>query len=220
MSIILEFSIDSGDFRLGQVLSGPPRMRFELERVVPTGQMVMPFVWVSGGELTAFEEAVRTNPTVKELLTLDSLQNSSLYRIEWEESPTDLIEGIGKADGSILQARGNDEWRFRVRFSDHDALSGFHEFVIDRGLPVHVDRTYLVTGGPDHDRRFDITADQREALLLALHRGYFATPRETSLEEMADDLGITKQALSIRIRGGNESILRGALLPSSENSSP
>jgi predicted DNA binding protein len=218
MSVILEFSIDSGDFRLGQVLSGPSGMQFELERVVPTGRMVMPFVWVSGDDLTTFEESVRTNPAVKELLALDRLQESGLYRVEWEESPTNLIEGIGKTDGSILQARGNDEWQFRVRFSDHDALSGFHEYVIDQDIPIHVDRTYTMTGGPEG--RFDITPDQREALLLALHRGYFATPRETTLEELADGLDITKQALSNRIRRGNESVLRWALLSPSADTSP
>lgn len=218
MSVILEFTIDSGDFRLGQVLSGTPGTQFELERVVPTGQMVLPFVWVSGGDLAAFEEAVRADPAVEELLALDSLQDGGLYRVEWKESPTGLIEGIGRADGSILQARGSDEWQFRVRFSDHGALSDFHEYVIERDIPIHVDRTYTMAEGSD--QRFDITPDQREALLLALHRGYFATPRETTLEELADGLDITKQALSNRIRRGNESILRWALLPSSKNSPP
>lgn len=40
MSVILEFTIAPEDFTLGQVLSGPSEMQFELEGLVPTGYMV------------------------------------------------------------------------------------------------------------------------------------------------------------------------------------
>lgn len=214
MSVILEFTIASEDFRLGRVLAGPSEMQFELERIVPTGLMVMPFVWVTGGDHAAFEENVRTNPLVKELLVLDKLGDSGLYRIEWEESPTNLIEAIAAADATVLEARGNVDWVFRLRFNDHDKLSQFHNFVIDQGMPLHIDRTYTLSEATDRGHRFDLTQDQREALLLALHRGYFATPREVGLADLADDLGITRQALSNRIRRANEKVLRGALLSS------
>ncbi|WP_157533205.1 helix-turn-helix domain-containing protein, partial [Haloferax profundi] len=45
--------------------------------------------------------------------------------------------------------------------------------------------------------------------------GYFETPSEVSLDELADELDITRQALSNRIRLGNEKVLYGALLSSS-----
>lgn len=215
MSVILEFTIASEDFRLGQVLSGPAQMQFELERIVPTGTMVMPFIWVASETHDAFEvfeEHVRTNPAVKELLPLDKLDASGLYRVEWEQSPTDLIDAIARAEASILQARGEGDWVFRVRFNDHDRLSQFHNYVIEKELPIHIDRTYTLSEAADRSERFNLTPNQREALVLALHRGYFATPREVDLEELADGLGITRQALSNRIRRANEKVLRGALL--------
>lgn len=214
MSVILEFTIAAEDFRLGQVLSNPPEMQFELERVVPTGHMVMPFVWATGDDHAAFAENVRNDPAVRELLALDRLDDSGLYRVEWNDSPTDLIEAISKADASILQARGNDEWVFRLRFNDHDKLSQFHNYVIEEEMALHIDRTYTLTEATDRGHRFDLTKEQREALLLALQRGYFATPRDVSLDELAGELEITRQALSNRIRLGNEKVLRGALLPS------
>lgn len=217
MSVILEFTIASEDFRLGQVLSGSPQMQFELERIVPTGNMVMPFIWVTGDSHTTFEENVQTNPAVKELLVLDKIDNSGLYRVEWTESPTDLIDAIAKAEATILHARGDGDWVFRVRFNNHDKLSQFHNYVIDQGIPLHIDRTYTLSEATDRGHRFDLTPEQREALLLALQQGYFATPREASLDELADDLGITRQALSKRIRQGNEKVLRKALLSSTAN---
>jgi predicted DNA binding protein len=46
---------------------------------------------------------------------------------------------------------------------------------------------------------------------LAVEEGYFATPKETSLSALADRLGISQQALSTRIRRGNERVLQATL---------
>ncbi len=215
MSVILEFSLPATEFPLGEVLSGSP-MQLELERIVPTGEMVMPFVWASGDDHDAFAEMVRSHPNVRELLTLDRIGVSGLYRITWEDPPMDLIEGIASADGVVLEARGHKDWTFRVRFPDHDTLSTFHNYVMERGIPVHIDRTYTLTEAAGSDRRFGLSQKQREALLLALRTGYFETPSEMSLDTLADELGISRQALSNRIRRGNEKILRGVLLSSDE----
>ncbi|ACV49366.1 helix-turn-helix domain-containing protein [Halomicrobium mukohataei] len=45
----------------------------------------------------------------------------------------------------------------------------------------------------------DVTEKQREAVTRAVAAGYYATPRETSLEALADDLGISKSACSQRL---------------------
>ncbi|AZH26194.1 bacterio-opsin activator domain-containing protein [Haloplanus aerogenes] len=214
MSVILEFSIPSEEFTLGRVLSGPPRMHCELERIVPTGDMVMPFVWATGDDHEGFAESIRDNPVVKELLVLDTVGESGLYRIEWTEEPTDLIEGIATTDAVVLEAYGNENWNFRLRFPDHDALSEFHTYLLEHDIPCHIDRTYTLTETGKGGYRFDLSQEQREALVLALQRGYFATPSEMMLDELADELGITRQALSTRIRRGNEQVLRAVLLPS------
>lgn len=217
MSVIVEFSIAGEDFQLGQVLSGPPEMQLELERVVPTGNMVMPFVWASGPDHGVFQTNVRENPLVKELLVLDTIGESGLYRIEWRDTPMDLVEGIALSNAVVLQARGNGKWVFRLRFTDHDKLSLFHNYVIEHNIPLHIDRTYTLTEEIDQGYRFDLSPEQREALVLALQRGYFETPSVVSLDELADELNITRQALSNRIRRGNEKVLRKTLLSTAAN---
>ena len=216
MSVLLEFSIDSVDFQLGQVLSTPPGMQLEVERIVPTGDMVMPFVWATGDNHAAFEEQVRTHPAIKTCLALDSVGTSTLYRIEWEEE-TDLIQGIAAANAVILEAYGNGEWAFRLRFPNHDHLSDFHNFVLEHDLPIHIDRTYTLTETTERGHRFNLSHEQREALLPAIQGGYFATPRKIGLDELAEELGISEQAVSNRIRRGNEKILRQVLLTSASD---
>jgi len=47
--------------------------------------------------------------------------------------------------------------------------------------------------------------------VLAYERGYFDTPRETSLEEIAEELGITQQSLSSRLRRGHRRLIKATL---------
>ena len=212
MSVIVEFTIDSEDFQLGEVLSGTPSMDLELERVVPMGPMIMPFIWATGDAHETFEKGVRDHSAVNAFFALDTVEDSALYRIEWEGEPTDLIEGIAAADAVVLEARGNKQWTFRLRFPDHDKLSRFHNFIRNHDIPIHIDRTYTLTETTGRSHRFDLSQEQREALVLATREGYFATPRETGLEALAEHLGISEQAVSNRIRRGNEKILHQVLL--------
>jgi len=46
----------------------------------------------------------------------------------------------------------------------------------------------------------EITEKQREAVAKAVSEGYYSTPRETSVDELADDFGISTSALSQRLK--------------------
>lgn len=219
MSVLLEFTIDAEEFRLGHVLSNGGDLHFELERIVPTSDHVMPFVWVATDgdpdvDLPPFEERVRESDRVRELLVLDRTDDGGLYRIEWVEDGEDLIRALAESEATVLEAVGNGTWTFRVRFTNHDHLTDFHNAITDSGITIHIERTYTFAEESARRRDFGLTPEQREALVLALRRGYFATPSETSLDELAEELGVTKQAVSNRIRGGNEKILRPLLLSS------
>lgn len=45
----------------------------------------------------------------------------------------------------------------------------------------------------------DITEKQREAVMVAVSKGYYSKPREATLEELADTLGVTKAAVTQRL---------------------
>ena len=46
----------------------------------------------------------------------------------------------------------------------------------------------------------EITEKQREAVAKAVSDGYYSTPRETSVDELAEDFGISTSALSQRLK--------------------
>ncbi|WP_136589839.1 helix-turn-helix domain-containing protein [Salinigranum halophilum] len=45
-----------------------------------------------------------------------------------------------------------------------------------------------------------LRSEQREVLELAVDRGYFETPREVTLDELADQLGVPRSTVSYRLR--------------------
>ena len=60
-----------------------------------------------------------------------------------------------------------------------------------------------------HTRADDIVTDrQREVLLAALERGYYATPREATLTNVARDLGISKATCSELLHRAEGSVIR------------
>jgi hypothetical protein len=56
-----------------------------------------------------------------------------------------------------------------------------------------------------------LTAAQREAIRAAADRGYFKVPREVSLKELAEQLGVSEQAVSQRLRRGLGNLVAGSV---------
>lgn len=76
---------------------------------------------------------------------------------------------------------------------------------------VRLVRLALVEGADATERvTFDLSAltpKQREGLELAVVRGYFDDDRDVALGELADELGISKSALSQRLRGAQAKLV-------------
>ncbi|QSG04942.1 helix-turn-helix domain-containing protein [Halapricum desulfuricans] len=53
-----------------------------------------------------------------------------------------------------------------------------------------------------------LTDKQQEALVLAVRHGYYSQPRETTLAELASELGVGKSAVSHRLQAAESKIIR------------
>ena len=92
--------------------------------------------------------------------------------------------------------------RARFRMEPHE--KSLYEFLWESSLrpefPIVVEDDTLLT-----DR-------QRECLQAALRLGYFEVPRECTLAELADRLGVDKSTASETIRRGQTRLVKSALL--------
>ncbi|WP_227357081.1 helix-turn-helix domain-containing protein [Haladaptatus salinisoli] len=207
MSIIVEFTIDKEDLALGRALAGAGDVHIELEKIIPAGDTLIPFFWVSDPDEKGLDVSATESKHVKNLVLLDTLGSHALYKVEWTGEYEDLLAGIVETEGTILEATGTKTWHFVLRFLDHDHVGQFYNYCTDHGIPVHIDRVYTLTEEALRGRMFKLTNEQREAIVLALDRGYFSIPREVQMRALADELGISQQAFSERLWRGLEKVL-------------
>lgn len=212
MSVIVEFVGDEDVFPLGQAVRNTPDTTIELERLVPAGESRIPSVWVQTAAREAFERRVRDCEYVSQLVAVDHLSDRILYEIRWNGDAHRLLQHVREHRGVILEATATHAWYFRLRFPDHSAVSRFYTDCSADGISLHVQRTSSLDENDGVARRFDLTPEQREALLLGLRAGYFDTPSRACLDDLAEELGISQQAVSNRIRRGTKQVLHDALL--------
>ncbi|WP_135854413.1 helix-turn-helix domain-containing protein [Halorussus salinus] len=212
MSIIAEFVIDADEFLLGGLIDEYPDLSVELERVIPAEERVVPYVWGHGDDLPAFEAGLERDPHVESFVVLDRLPESALYKIEWEEPAERLVVGITETDATILEAHGDDEWTFRIRFDDRAGLVAFNAHCLDHGITYRLSRVFALAERSKSPELYGLTEVQYETLAEATRRGYFKIPREVALAELAAEFDVSEQAVSERIRRANDRILEQVLV--------
>lgn len=211
MAVIAELEVDASSFDLGRVTTLVDGVHVELERVVPTGNGVMPFFWAGAPDQDRFERVVRDSDLVDGLDSVSRVDDRVLYEVVWRRRDTKFTRILEYSSATILQAAGSDRWSFELRFSTHDDLQAFHDSCRDEGVDFQVDRVYTLGGDDDAAHDLGLTPDQREALVVAVEAGYYQVPRRVTLDEVAAELSISQQAASERVRRGTDAVLSTVL---------
>ena len=213
MSTIAELVVPADEFALASTLETVPTLEADVERVVAYDpDQVMPFVWFST-ETDGFErleEALSDDSSVSSVELLTDLENERLYRMEWVQDVTVVVHALTEEQATILDAAGEGlQWRLRILFPERDALSRTYEFADSQGLTIDVARIHELEGG--RAGRYGLTDAQHETLVEALEHGYYQIPRETDMEQLAEHLDISHQALSERLRRAHRRLVTEAL---------
>jgi len=75
MASIAEFTLPPSGLPLGRVFEDRPEATLDLDRVVPSGNTVMPYVWVrtSDGDLAAIREIFDGLPELRSAVLMEDL---------------------------------------------------------------------------------------------------------------------------------------------------
>jgi len=213
MATVMEFTSPADEFPLGSVFKDLPGVTVELERLIPHETLIIPYFWVRGVESDDIEAAFEPHSGVTNIRLVDSVEDEYLMRAEWKPEYFGVLSALAKANVVVLGGLGTKEgWRFEVRGESQETIADFREYCQENDIPIQITAVHAML--PIQGEGYELTEAQREALVMAYKRGYFDTPRETSLEEIADELGITQQSLSSRLRRGHRRLI-GATLSSS-----
>lgn len=92
----------------------------------------------------------------------------------------------------------------------HDSLSKSVNYCESNGLTFDIERIRELDGKPAG--RYGLTEEQYKALTKAADHGYYDISYDIELQELANDLDITHQALSERLRRETLALIEDTLL--------
>ncbi|WP_101297517.1 helix-turn-helix domain-containing protein [Halegenticoccus soli] len=200
---------------LRESLAGVPEMRLTIE----LGQFPCAdedtatlLVWATGDEFDRFEARIGDDSTIVDAVLLATEDSTRLYRIDFPRddfsSAFSTLFGTHETiltDG-IITAAG---WELTLRTLDRSTLSVIHDRFREQG--TRVDLYSIRSEVEKRGVTADLSDEQYETLVEAFDRGYFDIPRGVTQTELAEEFGISGQALSERLRRATAAILDDSL---------
>lgn len=216
MAVIAHLRIPADSFELGRILELEGGGKVELENMVPMGEKAVPFFSVSDDVRESFERSVESHPSVDNIVEVSRHDSERLYSLDWNVERDVFFQGIIELEGQLLSGSGTVEtWEFEIRFLTHERLGEFQEHCSNAHIALEVGRIYNPVR-PGAGMWYGVTAPQREALVRAVQGGYYSIPRGMSTKDLAEDLGISDQAVTERLRRAIETLTQNTLIAMQE----
>ncbi|WP_436346171.1 helix-turn-helix domain-containing protein [Natronorubrum sp. FCH18a] len=214
MAIEASFTIDQPEFPLNAVFEELPDATIELDRVVPTSDAIIPYFWIYAENIAELTTDLSDDEGVEKVKIVDELSEQMLVRIDWNLEHESVLTAIVNTDVALLSGIGDDEkWTFEVRSGTQQQISEFQSYCHDNDIPIQLTQLHALSALRS-DREYDLTDGQRTALVLAYSRGYFDSPRDATQDDIADELEISRQAVSSRLQRGLRRLVASTLITS------
>lgn len=174
----------------------------------------MPLMWAQTDE-TDLTSTLAQDQTVTAIEELFRTGDQHLYRMKWTDDIHCRMEILLQSRGILRRSWGTDsEWTVNLIYPDRDTLRQANKCWEQYNLPLQVDS--IISSPPDQQSQCGLTQVQHRSLIQACEQGYFQVPRKIGLNELAEKMNISHQALSERLRRGHNTLIEATLLnPSS-----
>ncbi|WP_247731027.1 helix-turn-helix domain-containing protein [Halovivax limisalsi] len=221
MGLVAEFDIECPALPLAGAASAVPEATIVLDLQYNHGDRPPFVVTVTDGSRRAFERALTAADDVAGWTLIGEAGTARRYRARPAYSfagqlgdAVDDLEGLtdlATEDAIIERIEVLPEgWRQTGWFLDRTTFDAFASFWQDNaGFRLR----RLTRDGDAEPPGDGLTDEQREALRIAYERGYFEIPRRTSLEGLADELGITASSVSERLRRAQTQLVQETVAP-------
>lgn len=209
-NVVAEFTIPAESFVLADTLRRFPEAIVEFEQLIPTGGRPLPYFWTTDVEPDEFEDAAANDPTVESVDCVGEFADGALFHATWANTDDGILDRLQRGTETVLKAEARDgEWTLKVRADSQDSIQQFHAYFTENDIDFQVIRVFPLT--EPKMGQFNVTEKQRDALLVALEMGYFEIPRDATLADVADELNITPNSASQRLRRGQINLLHNTL---------
>lgn len=169
------------------------------------------FFWVEAPDFDAVETAFEADGTVADYTMVAEASNRRTYRITYSDRAKLISPAITDLNGIMLDSRSHsDGWTVELQLQDHNSLYQLGGRADDQELTFDVRAVHQVD--PDEtSSELALTESQTEALVTAYEHGYYDEPREISLEELGSILGISRTAVSGRLKRASSRLIEARL---------
>ena len=170
-------------------------------------------LWCTADDPTEFECGLDADGTVERWTPVGGTADRMLYRVRLTETASATFRYERWADGRAVFLAADREpngWTVNAYVPDRSVLQQFASGCERNDVQFELLRVSEI----DRLRgmqQYGLSEVQAETLLAALERGYYTVPREVNLEELAEPLDVSHQAVSERLRRGVCSLLENTV---------
>jgi AcrR family transcriptional regulator len=215
MGLVAEYRIEHPHLPLVEVASAVPAVELDLEVGQPNLAGPPAFVVRARGEsLDDLEAALSASAFVEAFARVSEEGGRRRYRVRpsldhWDrfratfDDPAELRR-LATNESVVERIEATPEgWVQKRWFADRAAFESYCEFWRENTAFV-LER---LSEDDRPDPRTVLTDAQREALVTAHEMGYFEVPRDTSLADVAEAVGVSEPSLSERLRRANANLV-------------
>jgi predicted DNA binding protein len=173
------------------------------------GSTVFPFL-VEYDDREELEGMLENDPTVEQYDLVDWTDTRGMYYIEHTPETKLISTVVTDVNGFLVRTETrNGGWFARLLLPDREALNRIWEYAKENRITLDIIEIHGTDAGGEAP--YGLTDEQRAALQIAYEEGYFGEPREVSLSEVADELGLSSTAMSGRLRRGMRNLIAATL---------
>lgn len=198
-----ELTIDLPDsVWISRISTTYPDTRFSVLAAFPDEDHGVALLEVSGPDVVEALQDMHESDAVTQLDPLEQNDDSVLVQFETDEPL--LLFSLREAGLPLDPPLEIQDGRGTLEVvAPHAKLSGLREQLDAFGMDFEVG--YLYESG-DSERL--LTPRQQEVLVAAIEAGYYDTPRESTLTDLADDLDTAKSTLSETLHRAEETAIK------------
>ncbi|WP_254523306.1 helix-turn-helix domain-containing protein [Natrinema caseinilyticum] len=207
MTSIADIEISADGTGTEELFEAVPSLSCEMERVIASSGHGL---WLSGPSQSEIETALDEASAIGPYSQISSDEDRWLYDIEFEPDAVDPFEIVLEEGGTVLSASAsNGTWLLSIRVVDRESVSTLYDRLDETGVTPTIVRLFDLA--EETHSQCGLTTRQYQTLVAAIDHGYFEIPREVSMQELSEELDISHQALSERLRRAYRALVTSEL---------
>jgi predicted DNA binding protein len=207
VATVFEVEVPASTLALDETFERAPDVEVRLERTVGgSHERPIPFLWLQGIESDRAADLLAADSSVADAEQFGEDGDANLFAVEFDGGICSFAQNIFDRDGVVVRATATHAvWTFQLRFTDRSDVGEVFDDEFRRRYEATVTRLYGSSDAPTV--RVGVTEKQRQALEAAFEMGYYTVPRDVDLRAVGDRLGVSRQAVSERLRRAHEMLV-------------